>query len=225
MASPMVGITWSSDLVDRSSGAGENALKYAHLLIQAGLIPLFLTPGSGGGVLSRIDGLLLSGGPDVAPWRYGQEPGDKLGEVEPELDEHELGLVRDARSRHLPILGICRGQQLINVALGGTLQQHVDHPQWDGDPSRPTHQVEIVAGTHLHRTLGVERAQVNSGHHQAVDVIAPPLQASARSTDGLVEALEAEALLVMAVQWHPDEMPGDAISRRLMAGFAGWFAG
>jgi len=176
-------------------------------------------------VLSRIDGLLLSGGPDVAPWRYGQAPGDKLGEVAPELDEHELELVHDARSRHLPILGICRGQQLINVALGGTLRQHVDHPQWDGDPSRPTHQVEIVAGTHLHRALGVERAEVNSGHHQAVDVIAPPLQASARSADGLVEAMEAEDLLVMAVQWHPDEMPGDTISRRLMAGFAGWFAG
>jgi putative glutamine amidotransferase len=225
MARPMVGITWSSDLVDRSSGAGENALKYAHLLIQAGLIPVLLTPGSGGGVSPRIDGLLLSGGPDIAPWRYGQEPGGKLGAVVAELDGHELELAHDARSRQLPILGICRGHQLINVALGGTLQQHVDHPQWDGDPSRPTHQVAIVAGTHLHRALGVERAEVNSGHHQAVDVIAAPLQASARSTDGLVEALEAEDLMIMAVQWHPDEMPDDAISQRLMAGFAGWFAG
>jgi putative glutamine amidotransferase len=224
MANPMVGISWSSDLVDRSSGAGENALKYMRLVAQAGLVPVLLMPGGGAGVMPRIDGLVLSGGPDIAPWRYGHEPGADLGEVIPELDEHELELAHAALARRLPILGICRGQQLINVALGGTLQQHVAHPQWDGDPSRPVHQIEVFAGTHLHRVLGVERAQVNSGHHQAVEVVAPPLRAAARSTDGVIEALEAEDLLIMAVQWHPDEMPDDAISHRLMAGFASWVA-
>lgn len=224
MANPMVGISWSTDLVERSSEAGENALKYMRLVAEAGLVPVLLMPGASAGVMSRVDGLLLSGGADIAPRRYGQEPGADLGEVDQELDQHELELVAAARARQLPILGICRGQQLINTALGGTLHQHVLHPQWDGDPSWPVHQVEVLAGTHLHRVLGVERAEVNSGHHQAVDVIAPLLRASARSTDGLVEALEAEELLIMAVQWHPDEMPNDDISHRLMAGFAKWVA-
>ncbi|HWF57771.1 MAG TPA: gamma-glutamyl-gamma-aminobutyrate hydrolase family protein [Candidatus Dormibacteraeota bacterium] len=221
MAIPMVGISCSADLVARSAGAGENSLKYAHLVAQAGLLPVLLMPG-GGDVMSRLDGLLLAGGPDIAPWRYGSEPGADLGEVVPALDDHELELADRAQARGLPILGICRGQQLINVALGGTLHQHVSHPQWDGDPSLPAHRVEILAGTHLRRVLAVERAEVNSGHHQAVDRIAPPLRAAARSSDGLVEALEAEDLLIMAVQWHPEEMAGDAISQRLMAGFARW---
>lgn len=224
MANPMVGISWSSDVVDRSSEPGENALKYMRLVAEAGMSPVLLTPGCGVGVLARVDALLLSGGPDIAPGRYGQEPSADLGEVDPELDGHELELTAAARARQLPILGICRGQQLINVALGGTLHQHVGHPQWDGDPSRPVHQVEVLAGTHLRRTLGVERVEANSGHHQAVDVIAPLLRASARSTDGVVEALEAAELLIMAVQWHPEEMPDDDVSHRLMAGFATWVA-
>jgi putative glutamine amidotransferase len=224
MTNPMVGISCSSDFVERSAGAGENSLKYAHLVAQAGLVPVLLTPGCGDAAMSRVDGLLLPGGPDIEPWRYGQEPGDMLGEVVPELDEHELQLAHNAHDWRLPILGICRGQQLINVALGGTLRQHVAHPQWDGDPSLPAHQIEILAGTYLHRALGVERADVNSGHHQAVDVIAPPLRPSAHSPDGVIEALEAEDLLIMAVQWHPDEMADDPVSHRLMAGFARWFA-
>ncbi|MGH7721841.1 MAG: gamma-glutamyl-gamma-aminobutyrate hydrolase family protein [Candidatus Dormibacteria bacterium] len=224
MASPLVAITWSSDLVDRSEGRGENALKYAQLLTQAGMLPVLVTPGVSTNILARLDGLLLPGGPDIAPALYGQEAEAALGAVLPELDTLEIEFANAAHSRHLPILGICRGQQLLNVALGGTLHQDVPHPRWDGDPSRPAHPIEIVAGTHLHRILGVDRAEVNSGHHQAVDVIAPPLLVAARSPDGLVEALEAEDLLIMAVQWHPEEMADDVVSRRLLAGFAGWFA-
>jgi putative glutamine amidotransferase len=224
MVQPMVGITWSSDIVERSSSPGENALKYANLLTQAGMTPVLVTPGSSTNLLDRLDGLLLPGGPDIAPSRYGQEPGPHLGAVVPELDTLELEFAHAAHARHLPILGICRGQQLINVALGGTLHQHVAHPQRDDDLSRAAHHIEILADTHLHHTLGVDRAAVNSGHHQAVDEIAPPLHPSARSADGFVEALEAEDLLIMAVQWHPEEMPSDEISRRLLAGFAGWIA-
>ena len=224
MVQPMVGITWSSDIVERSSSPGENALKYANLLTQAGMTPVLVTPGSSTNLLDRLDGLLLPGGPDIAPSRYGQEPGPHLGAVVPELDTLELEFANAAHARQLPILGICRGQQLINVALGGTLHQHVAHPQRDDDLSRAAHQIEILADTHLHRALGVDRAAVNSGHHQAVDEIAPPLHPSACSADGIVEALEAEDLLIMAVQWHPEEMPSDEISRRLLAGFAGWIA-
>jgi gamma-glutamyl-gamma-aminobutyrate hydrolase PuuD len=224
MAKPMVGITWTSDLVARSTQPGENALRYALLLAEAGLVPVLITPGSSVSLLDRLDGLLLPGGPDIAPSHYGSEPSDELGEVVAELDNLELELAHAARARHLPILGICRGQQLINVALGGTLHQHVDHAQWEDDPCQARHDVRLVAGTYLHRTLGVDLATVNSGHHQAVDRIALPLTTCALSMDGYVEALEAEDLLVVAVQWHPEEMAGADSSRRLAAGFASWMS-
>ena len=221
MASPAVGLTWSRDLVGRSSDPGENALKYMSLLTGAGMTPVLVTPQNRNGI-ERLDGLLLPGGPDMHPARYGQEATEELGEVVPELDELELELFWAAQARHRPVLGICRGQQVVNVALGGTLHQHVDHPQWGEDASAPVHQVNVVAGTHLHHVLGVDVTQVNSGHHQAVDVVAPPLTVAARSEDGCVEALESVTLLVMCVQWHPDEMRDAQTSCRLMGGFAAW---
>jgi putative glutamine amidotransferase len=221
MGSPAVGVTWSRDLVERSSGPGENAVKYLSLLVDAGMTPILVTPGTSID-LGRLDGLLLPGGPDIAPSRYGQEPSEHLEPVVPELDELELELFGAVHALHRPVLGICRGQQLLNVALGGTLHQHIDHPQWGDDPSAAVHEVRIVAGTHLRQVLGVGTALVNSGHHQAADVVAQPLTVSARSADGCVEALESTGLLVMSVQWHPDEMRGAETSRRLMAGFAAW---
>lgn len=225
MARPTVGLTWSDDLVGRSTGPGENALKYLSLLTEGGMTPLLLTPGAGTSVVAQLDGLLLPGGPDIAPSRYGQEPDDRLEAVVPELDELELDVFAAAHARRLPVLGICRGQQLLNVALGGTLLQHIDHPQWDDDPSAPAHEVHIVAGTRLRRILGVDAAAVNSGHHQAVDTVAATLTASARSADGVIEALEAPDTLLMSVQWHPDEMRDAPTSRALMAGFLEWMGG
>ncbi|MDQ6855958.1 MAG: gamma-glutamyl-gamma-aminobutyrate hydrolase family protein [Candidatus Dormibacteraeota bacterium] len=222
MARPAVGMTWTSDLAGRSSEAGENALRYMALLVEAGITPVLLTPGAGTEAVSRLDGLLLPGGPDIAPSEYGQERGEHLGPVAPELDALELEVFHAAHALHLPVLGICRGQQLLNVALGGTLHQHVAHPQWGEDPSAPVHEVTIQAGTRLHRVLGVDAALVNSGHHQAVDVIAPALTVAATSPDGYIEALEAAEQLLISVQWHPDEMPDAQTSRRLMAGFAQW---
>jgi putative glutamine amidotransferase len=222
MARPAVGMTWSSDLVGRSAEPGENALRYMALLVEAGMTPVLLTPGIGTDAVARLDGLLLPGGPDIAPSEYGQEPSEHLGAVDPGLDALELEVFHAAHARRLPVLGICRGQQLLNVALGGTLHQHVVHPQWGDDPSAPVHEVSIGAGTQLHRVLGVDTALVNSGHHQAVDVVAPPLTASATSADGCIEALEAAELLLISVQWHPDEMRDAQTTRRLMAGFAEW---
>jgi gamma-glutamyl-gamma-aminobutyrate hydrolase PuuD len=223
MATPAVGLTWSDDLVDRSSSPGENALKYMALLVDAGLNPVLITPSTRPAILSALDGLLLPGGPDIAPAVYGHQPDGRLGPVVPELDALELEMFHAARDRGRPVLGICRGQQLVNVALGGTLFQHIDHPQWDeDDPGAPVHEVRLVAGSHLRRVLGVDTAVVNSGHHQAVDALAPSLTAVAHSADGCVEALESGALLVMSVQWHPDEMRSDDTSRRLLAGFAQW---
>ncbi|MDQ6846318.1 MAG: gamma-glutamyl-gamma-aminobutyrate hydrolase family protein [Candidatus Dormibacteraeota bacterium] len=222
MARPAVGVTWSSDLVGRSAHPGENALKYLALLAQAGTTPVLLTPGTSTAVLGRLDGLLLPGGPDIEPWRYGQEPGGLLEAVDAELDALELEFVEGAQARRRPVLGICRGQQLLNVALGGTLHQHVVHPQWDHDPSTAVHEVRVEPGTFLQRSLGVDTAAVNSGHHQAVDVVAVPLRVAARSPDGVVEALENEDRQLLSVQWHPEEMRDADVSRRLVAGFVRW---
>ncbi len=223
--SPTVGVTWTADVVARSAGSGENALRYLSLLTCAGMVPALVTPGTSTALLARLDGLLVPGGPDISPSRYGQEPAAELEPVDDALDTLELDFVTTARARHLPILGICRGQQLINVALGGTLLQHVEHPQWDDDASAPTHDVQIIAGTNLHRILGVDTVAVNSGHHQAVDGLASPLRRAAVSEDGVLEAVEAPDILVMAVQWHPEEMPDAQSTLRLVNGFAEWLTG
>jgi len=224
-ARPMVGVTWTTDIVARSAGGGENALRYMEMLSGAGLVPVLLTPGTSSALLARLDGLLLPGGPDIAPSHYGEQPAPELEAVDGDLDELELEMVGAARARSLPILGICRGQQLINVALGGTLRQHIEHPQWEADPSAPMHEVRILGDTRLHRILGVDVAAVNSGHHQAVGRLAAPLTAAALSDDGVIEAVEGPELMVMAVQWHPEEMPGTELTKRLAAGFAGWIVG
>lgn len=224
-AVPMVGLTWSDDIVHRSAGPGENALRYMALLTASGLAPVLITPGASTALLARLDGLVLPGGPDIAPSRYGQEPGPRLEAVVDELDTLELDFATAARARNLPMFGICRGQQLLNVVLGGTLHQHVEHPQWGDDPAAPVHDVQVIPGTYLHRALGVDVVAVNSGHHQAIDRLASPLVTSAQSGDGCIEAVEAPNLLVMGVQWHPDEMPDAHISQRLAAAFAAWVGG
>ena len=225
MAGRLVGITWGRDILHRSAGRGENALKYVDLLAGSGLTPVLLTPATSRAVLAQLDGLLLPGGPDVSPALYGQEPTAELGATDEELDSLELEAIAATRAAGRPILAICRGQQVLNVALGGTLHQHVDHPQWDDDPSTPVHEVRIVEGSLLHRALGVASLHVNSGHHQAVDQVAPGLRASAFSPDGQVEALEAEEEHILAVQWHPEEMASAPATRRLLHTFARWISG
>jgi putative glutamine amidotransferase len=221
----MVGLTWTHDIVTRSTAPGENALRYLSLLSAAGLLPVLITPGSSTSVLERLDGLVVPGGPDVAPARYGQEPGPHTEASAEDLDSLEVELVTAARARDLPILGICRGQQVLNVALGGTLHQHIDHPQWGADPAAPVHDVQILEGTYLRQILRVDVAAVNSGHHQAVDRIALSLHPAAVSSDGCVEAVEAPDLRLLAVQWHPEEMADAQSSRRLVEGFARWVRG
>ena len=215
-------MTWGTDLVRRSASPGENALRYLDLLVRAGTDPVLVTPGTSRDLLDRLDGLLVPGGPDLAPAAYGQAAAAELGPTSPELDELELATVAAARDRDLPILGICRGHQVVNVALGGTLHQHVDHPQWGEDPSTPVHEVDIRAGTHLAELLGAGTLPVNSGHHQAVDRVAGSLRVAARSHDGLVEALEAPGLRILTVQWHPEEMGAAGSTALLMAGFRRW---
>lgn len=161
------------------------------------------------GIIARLDGLVLSGGTDVDPARYGHESDPNLGDLEPERDEWELALFEAARKRDMPVLAICRGFQLVNVAFGGTLHQHVEldqgsgHPQWDVDGRSATHEVKIVADTLTSKILP-ERWPVNSLHHQTLDRVGEGLTVTAIAPDGVVEGFETSDGNLIAVQWHPE---------------------
>jgi putative glutamine amidotransferase len=170
--------------------------------------------------LNGIGGLLLPGGGDVEPARYGEEPHPSLVDVEPLRDEFEIALVREARSRNLPIFAICRGLQLLNVALGGTLVQDIPS-QVPGalehrlavpphEAFALAHEVWIDKDTKLARLMserlgGADTCDVNSRHHQAVKQVAPNFHVSATAPDGVIEAIEdPSAPFCLAVQWHPE---------------------
>jgi putative glutamine amidotransferase len=163
-------------------------------------------------LLDRVDGICLSGGPDLHPDAYGAAPHAQLGQTEPRLDAFELALARAADERDMPILAICRGAQVLNVARGGTLHQHlpdvvgetVTHRQ-PGAPGEPTHGVTVDADSRLGAILGHSHVHVNSFHHQAADVIGERLVVTARAEDGTVEAFEAvDRRFAIGVQWHAE---------------------
>jgi putative glutamine amidotransferase len=192
-------------------------ITYVRAIEAAGGVPVVMPPLAPPDVptlLARLDGLVLSGGPDLAPAAYDAQPHAELGATEPGLDAFEYAVVREALRLDVPILGICRGAQALNVARGGTLHQHlpdvvgdaVAHRQAE-DGRRPTHVVDVVAGSRLARVLGATRLRVNSFHHQAVDRLGTGLRASARAPDGTIEAIEDPARpFVLAVQWHAETL-------------------
>lgn len=201
--------------------AGVNAA-YVRSVAQAGGVPLILSQLMGADRAARAlegcEGLVLTGGEDVDPGHYGADPSPALGSVDTGRDRFELALFAAARAVGLPILGICRGIQLINVALGGTLYQDlpserpgpVDH---NPDVARNTrsHHVRLEPGSRAARALGVDRLVPNSFHHQAVKQLAPGLVATGWTDDGLIEAVEGDPGdgWLLAVQWHPEEMHAD----------------
>jgi putative glutamine amidotransferase len=213
---PVVGITLGDD--DDEKRAGVHVLRedYVHSVEQAGAVPMVLAPclpSLAASLLDRLDGLLLSGGVDVDPALYGQPRHPKLRHVDRRRDDLELALVGEALRRDMPILAICRGIQVLNVATGGTLIQDLAseisggkrhdraEPRW-----RRTHEVDAVPDTHLRHVLGEETISVNSIHHQAVGRIGEGLAVSARCPeDGVIEGLEMPARhFVVGVQWHPE---------------------
>jgi len=160
-------------------------------------------------LVDRLDGLVLSGGADVDPATYGAQPEPGLGATEPSRDAFELALLAAALDIGLPVLGICRGAQLLNVHLGGTLQQHVPlefgagHPRFDDDRSLRCHAVTTVPGSIVGALYGTT-AEVNSLHHQILATLAPSLRATAVADDDVIEAVELPGAPVIAVQWHPE---------------------
>jgi putative glutamine amidotransferase len=192
-------------------------LRYLKALEAAGAIPL-VTPPLGPelalALLERIDGICLSGGPDLDPSAYGADPNPATGPVESELDDFELALTRGADALGLPILAICRGMQLLNVARGGSLHQHlpelvsgeIDHRQ-TAPGAQATHVVQLHDDSHVAQVLRIDRAEVNSFHHQAVDRLGSGLVVAGRAPDGTVEALEAtDRDFVLGVQWHAESL-------------------
>jgi putative glutamine amidotransferase len=214
---PLIGVT-TSEL--RPSNAGtlrrhgepphpEMALgmTYLRAIEEAGGMPVVLPPlGDAAAYLDRLDGVCLSGGPDLDPDVYGaSERHAELGPTEPGLDAFELELAREADARGLPILGICRGAQALNVAHGGTLHQHMPGHRQTEPATATTHTVHVEPDSRLARAVGTGLLRVNSFHHQAVDVLGRGLRAVAHAPDGIVEGIEAPGpRLVLGVQWHAE---------------------
>jgi putative glutamine amidotransferase len=212
---------------------------YVRALTAAGcapvLIPILDDDDRLRAIYDRLDGILFPGGADVAPQEYGEEPIDNLNIVEAPRDRTELTLARWAFADDLPTLGICRGQQVLNVALGGTLYQDlryqgvttVEHSDADGRARNALlHRVRLDPGSRLAQLIDETSVDVNSLHHQAVKAIALRLRVTGKSEDGVIESLESdERRFLIAVQWHPEEIDDLPWVQRLFAGFARAAAG
>ncbi len=202
------------------------SLNYARSLEGAGLTPLVVPPLTDptrvGDILDACGGVLLTGGEDVDPKLYGASPHAKLGEINPARDATELALLDAARERGMPVLAICRGIQLINVAYGGTLYQDlpsehpsgVKHDQPEEAAASRSHAVKIMAGTRLAAAVGATDMTVNSYHHQAAHRVGDGLRVTAVAPDGVIEGLEVEDpnWWVLSVQWHPEDLTTDVRS-------------
>jgi len=203
---------------------------YSEALLDAGAAPVIVPTAqdqqSLETILGTLQGLILSGGPDLHPRHYGQEPMPGLGEVDAELDRMELAAARTAIAMDLPLLGICRGIQVLTVALGGTLYQDLPSQVPESichtpkaDKAANGHRVRLVSGSRLHRLCHADEIWVNSQHHQAINDPAPGLTINAQALDGIIEAVDYPAnRFALGVQWHPEgTWRSDPHSRQLFA--------
>jgi putative glutamine amidotransferase len=186
---------------------------YGRSVALAGGLPVELTRDADvDEIVAHLDGLVLSGGADVEPRHYQAPPHENLGETEPERDPWELALYSAARTKGIPVLAICRGFQLVNVAHGGTLNQHVEldegagHPQWDVDGRKTTHTVNCRSSSLTADVVGGS-LEVNSLHHQTLANLGEGLIIGATASDGVVESFYTLDASVLAVQWHPELLP------------------
>ncbi len=238
---PRIGIT--SSVMPTRMGTRRTFLNEPYLvgIREAGGLPLLITPAHEGeslrAVYELLDGLLLTGGEDVEPTRYGETVTAPKVEAVPERDALEFRLFEWALADGLPVFAICRGIQVLNVALGGSLYQdlpsgragEVRHDQMKAEPPvprpEPSHAVTVLPGSFLGDLVGEGELRVNSMHHQGIKALAPPLFPVAYAPDGLIEAVEANdpapPAFLLGVQWHPEELlrAGDVASRRLFDAF------
>ncbi len=208
---PVIGVSCAV-----TNGNSRISRNYTEAVIKAGGIPLMIPVTEDTVALASavdvIDGLIMTGGEDIAPSYYGEEPHPKLGEVDTLRDTYDIYLLRKAVSEGVPVLGICRGEQLINVAFGGTLYQDIpsQHPSGikhnqEESGRIPTHAVTIVPGTDIAGITGIGEYMVNTFHHQAVKDLAPGFRIAAWAKDSIPEAIECtDGRAVWGVQFHPE---------------------
>jgi putative glutamine amidotransferase len=212
-----IGITGSYDYEKNMAYLRDG---YYKAIEKAGGIPVVLLPledkTSISHIIRRLDGIILTGGPDIDPVHFGEPPKPNLGRVCPKRDEFELILARECFELKKPILGICRGMQIINVAFGGSVFQDIqteirgalkhlqEAPSWYG-----SHEIQITdLNSRLYGVMGVKKMKVNSYHHQSLKLVAPKFAVTAVSSDGIIEAIEAvrKDVFCMGLQWHPEYM-------------------
>jgi putative glutamine amidotransferase len=220
---PLVGIpthTYIADGVTRYAGLASYTRAVDCADGAPVFIPLNLDDETLRAIFDRLDGLLVQGGLDVHPKEYGEEIAPYCGEIDSAEDATELRLLRWAFEKTLPLLAICRGIQILNVAAGGTLYQDIDaqlpnplhHPHIKGNPANfRAHTIEIEPRSRLARVLGATQIAVNSRHHQAVKQVAPGFHITARAPDGVVEAIEPDdsKRFALGVQFHPENLIDD----------------
>ncbi|WP_336208305.1 gamma-glutamyl-gamma-aminobutyrate hydrolase family protein [Nonomuraea sp. LPB2021202275-12-8] len=197
---------------------------YVEQVVRAGGQPVLLPPaGEPAALTGRLDGLILAGGGDIDPGRYGEQPHERTGYIRKFRDEAEFAVLEAALTAGLPYLGVCRGLQVLNVALGGSLHQHlpdvVGHAGHSPAPGEFGHlPVHPVPGSRVAKALGEDPVEVPHYHHQAVDRLAPGLRVAATAGDGTIEALELDSHpFTMAVQWHPEAATDCALFEALVA--------
>lgn len=220
MTKPVIGITSDTNFLERTDeymGLEINFSQkvFSDAIFEAGGIPYMIPMNAGeyaDDIMSVIDGLIIIGGHDVSPLVYQQEPRKKIGTIKPDRDTNDTQLFRKAIDNGIPVLGVCRGLQLINAVLGGTLYQ--DLSEYDGisiqhnqqaKPEYVTHSINVDQDSYISRLVD-DKSLINSVHHQMVDELAPSLKATAWSQDQVIEAFESkeETPLIIGVQWHPE---------------------
>jgi putative glutamine amidotransferase len=228
---PFVIVTATTEIIRNVPRVRVNEA-YTNALAAAGLVPVVLPPidpSVAVASLTDVAGLVLTGGEDMDPALFGESPHPATGQPHDRRDAYELALAREAHARRIPTLAICRGAQVMNVALGGTLMQDIptQHPSdvehADARRDERVHGVDLETGSRLARVVGATSISTNSSHHQAAARVARELRVTGKSPDGIIEAFEPTdpAWWMIAVQWHPEELTAtpEDWDRRLFAAF------
>jgi putative glutamine amidotransferase len=209
------------------------SVEYLRAILLSGAIPMVIPPimpGAIGQVLDNVDALFVAGGPDIDPSLYNKVPSEQLGPTNLMADTFQIGLIREADIRQMPILAVCRGAQLMNITRGGSLFQHIpddfpnstiNHSQAEGG-AFATHDVSILEGSKIHRALDRTETQVNSFHHQCCDRLGSNMEAIAWAPDGVIEGIQAtDRDFMLGVQWHSESQTRqDDQQERLFRGLA-----